>query len=295
MPFQGKRDGKIVWPDEVSSDDVMTCLECKDEFHIVRGHTREDGSHVARHFRHSPDSNVGAHCHGGESNPHKLMKYVASRKFHELFQGCDIQREKKVPGTDRIADVIVQFGATVDKIGKGVIAECQHKNHTKNIEKVTRDYTQAGFSVYWLNDSHFSKDFTTVKFGDAVNVWPNAVPLQGEWTGHESPWEELGQEEANPQIRVVFPQEMLHQQKRDLKNAWEGSTGYWTKDNFLRLTHQVPPNKKCCVCPNDANFMFWRDGYHASFRCSQHLPEPLNSTKWSYNPTINTIRNVGKR
>lgn len=272
MAFQGKYDGKIVWPDEVSKDDKILCLECGDQLHIVKDFSRYDGTHVARHFRHAPGTRVGGHCHGGESNTHKMMKYVTTRKLTHLFPSCEINREKQVPGTDRIADVILEFDATVEKLGKGLIAECQHKNDEKDIEQVTREYTQAGFSVYWLNSSHFSNDFRTLSLPQAAKVWPNCVPIPYHWGGVDRHWEELGDSKGRVELEVVFPKEMLDEQEPELRKRWEMGSGDWNKENWLRFTYEVTPGESCTVCNKHARFMFWRDGLHASFRCMDHLP-----------------------
>jgi len=295
MPFQAKYDGQVVWPDEVTKQDSLICLGCGDTLHIVVDHPRADGSHVARHFRHSPDSSVAAHCHGGESNTHKMMKYVATRKLYHDFPNCDVAREKAVPGTDRVADVLVDFGGESEKLGKGVIAECQHKNRDKDIEAVTQDYTQAGFSVYWLNSSHFSKDFRSVELPMAATVWPHAVPIPYRWRGVDRYWEQLGQSSPSPRIEVEFPEEMLDEQEPWLKERWEMAAGTWSKQDLLRFTDHVDESKTCMICNYQADFLFWRDGLHGSFRCRRHLPGEVTwkDLERNYNRTIDLSEGEG--
>lgn len=271
MTFEATENGRRVWPDMVEHESSLTCLECGDSMHIVKGHTRSDGTHVAKHFRHDPEARVGGMCDGGESNPHRMMKYVAARKFHTMFKHGTVKREVAIDGTERIADVVVEFEDPIENLGKGVIAECQYKNHNKDISKVNQEYLQAGYSVYWLNIGHFSNDFRMVKFPDIVPVWPNAVPMPSYWRGVEHAWETLGSQGKPVRLPIIFPQEHLDSFHDELHSSFKRGARGFDIDMIVELRKENSP-RVCEGCSRTAKWHIWSDGKIGTFRCPDHLP-----------------------
>jgi len=272
MAFQAKlSDGSVVWPDEVTKDQKLSCLECGDAMHVVRGHVRIDDAIVPRHFKHSPGARAGGHCSCGESDPHLLMKYVASRALSTVFEHGEVKREVPMPAINRKADVVLEFEDGLFPYGKGIVAECQYKNKGKDWQANTRDYLTEGYSVYWLKEKHFGKDFVDVTFPDLVYAWPNAVPMPSYWRPHEAPWETLGETQSSPSVDVVFPQDLLECMRDELELIVEIWDGNWDWDVVIELLETNAP-RACGECGQDADYHFFKEGILATFRCSSHIP-----------------------
>jgi len=273
-PFQGDDDGKVVWPDEVSRHRDIHCLECGDPLHIVAGFWREDGSRVARHFSHNPSASSRGICHGGESDEHELMKYIVKRQFQEMFDHGTITLEKAIPETDRIGDVVVEFDQEFDTWGRGVIAEVQYLNKSKDFAAVTHDYIRAGFSVFWLNESHFTADYEQVDLPDEVPAWPNAVPTVGEWSGIEQPFAELPEFGQRHSMEITVPYEHVEKHRDKLLQTF-------TRNRDLAdlggadLVHPLEDGnapRSCSSCGQDALYYIYTKGVISTFRCTEHLP-----------------------
>jgi len=278
MPFTAIHDGDIVYPDDVSSDADVVCPECGDGMHIRAGHKTSGGVLKPRCFVHNPDASLGGMCPGGESDEHKLMKYVVSRRFQRMFEHGDVGREVAIPGTDRVGDVVVTFANAVEKLGKGVIAEIQYRHDDKDIQSVTREYLRAGFSVYWLNEAHFGADLETVEFPDIVKAWPNAVPTQAEWSGVEEPTTQLPDFGSRPRIEVRMPPEYFDKHESDLKSRWRLGTGEYDFD-LVRPLSATNASRLCAVCGDAADVYLFETGVMSSFRCVEHTPESVETAE----------------
>lgn len=172
-------DNRRVKPSQVDKPADLWCPECTEEMHIVRSHEHGE-SFRGRHFSHNPDQSNG--CGGGESDRHVQMKQIALHKLEWEFDVAEARTEQKVG--DRVADVYTRFESPHDTYGYGIIAEAQHKNKAKNIEEVTQEYLNHGYSVVWLWDEHYSKDDVSLNEGRWHSVWPENTPGVEEWTGH---------------------------------------------------------------------------------------------------------------
>jgi hypothetical protein len=279
MAFQAKLpDGKVVWPDEVTKQQDIFCLECDDPMHVVKGHVRIDDAIVPRHFKHSPGARAGGHCNGGESNPHLLMKYVASRALSTVFEHGEVKREVSMPAISRQADVVLEFEDGLFPYGRGIVAECQYKNKDKDYQANTRDYLQEGYSVYWLQEKHFGNDFGDVTFPDLVHAWPNAVPMPSYWRPHETAWEDLGETRSSPSVPVVFPQDLLESMRSELERIVKIWDDTWDWDLVIELAETNAP-RSCGECGRDADYHLWKDGILGTFRCSDHIPNKEELTK----------------
>lgn len=278
MPFRGVGgDGDPVWPDEVTRGDRIFCPECEDEMHVRRGHTTEGGVHKPRCFSHNPDSPVGGMCSGGESDEHKVMKYVVDRRLRKLFDHATVARERSVSGTSRVADVLVEFDDSIDNLGRGVVAEVQYRHDSKDIEATTQEYLRAGYSVYWLNESHFSDSLETVSLPDIVPAWPNAVPTPAEWSGLRAGSAELGSFSSRYPIEARFPPEFAYNHTEQLRRWWKIGSGRYDIDLWYRLSENNAP-RRCGVCGNGASHYFFEDGVVSTFRCDSHLVEAAEVT-----------------
>lgn len=277
MPFTGELNGNIVWPDDVDKGDVVSCPECGDRMHVRSGHTTKDGVLKPRCFAHNPEANVGGMCSGGESDIHKMMKYVVSRRFRRMFDHGEVQREKSIPETDRIADVAISFESPIGNFGNGVIGEVQYRNEDKDIQAVTTDYLNAGYSVYWFNQSHFGEGHETVDFPNIISVWPNAVPNVVEWSGVDDYLSELSTG-ASAKIDVKIPPDWFRENKHILKQHWEIGSSLYDVD-IVRSLGDNSADRKCSECSEPASYYLFQDGIISTFRCDTHLTEDLPQSK----------------
>lgn len=276
MPFTAIHDGDIVWPDDVDIDASVICPECKDEMHVRSGHTTTDGVLKPRCFAHNPDASVGGMCPGGESDEHKLMKYVVSRRLRKMFQHGNVEREKSIPETGRVGDVVVTFDEPLEEFGRGVVAEVQYRHDDKDIEAVTKEYLRAGFSVYWLKEAHFGEDLETVEFPDIITAWPNAVPIEGEWSGIEEPVKELPQFGSRYPIEVKFFRDFVEEHREALKTRWQMGSGQYDFDLIRPLSPDNAP-RFCSECGDDAVIYLFQDGVLSTFRCDEHTPDSVDA------------------
>lgn len=284
MPFTGIHQGDIVWPDDVENGTTVVCPECEDEMHVRSGHTTTDGILKPRCFAHNPGSTSGNMCPGGESDEHKLMKYVVSRRLRKMFDHGEVQRERGIPGTDRIGDVVVTFDEPFHNFGHGVVAEVQYRHDDKDIDSVTYEYLRSGYSVYWLNESHFTDDYEVVEFPDIISVWPNAVPICSSslWGGIEHSPEFLQDRfpdelPSRYPIEAKFPPEHFRQHEDSLKNWWRMGA----QDYEFDIVHQLSTNnadRSCDTCGEEATVYLFQDSVISTFRCDSHLPADTQLT-----------------
>ena len=274
MPFTGIRDGDIVWPDDVPNGTTVTCPECEDEMHVRSGHTTTGGILKPRCFAHNPDATVAGMCSGGESDEHKLMKYVVSRRLRRMFDHGEVEREQAISGTDRIGDVVITFDEPFDEFGRGVVAEVQYRHDDKDIEGVTREYLRAGYSVYWLNESHFGEDYETVEFPDLITAWPNGVPTPGEWSGIEEPLTQLEDFGSRHPMEVKFSPDYFEHHRESLKTWWQMGSGEYDFD-LVRSLSANNATRTCDTCGDGASFYLFQDGVISTFRCEDDLPDQV--------------------
>jgi len=271
MPFTGVVDGDIVWPDDVGDGAVITCPNCGDGMHVRSGHTTGEGVLKPRCFVHNPDASVGGMCPGGESDEHKLMKYVVSRRLRRMFDHGTVERECAIPETERIGDVVVTFDEPFGEFGRGIIAEVQYRHEDKDTESVTIEYLRAGYSVYWLHQSHFTDDYESVKFPDLITAWPNCVPTPGEWSGIEKPVEELPEFDSRYPIEAKFPPDFVESHRETLENWWRMGSGRYDFD-LVRQLSENSASRSCGICGDSAVVYLFQDDVISTFRCDDHIP-----------------------
>jgi len=279
MPFFAELDGEIVEPDDVDDDARPTCPECSGGMHVRRGHLTTHGVLKPRHFVHNRDAPVGGHCHGGESDPHKQMKYVTSRYLHQQFEHGELSRETEVPGTDRIGDTWVEFKEPIPPYGRGVVAETQYRNKTKDLQAVTREYLEAGFSVYWLSTDHFDDDYTTVELPDIVPAWPNAVPMPSQWGTDEEGYTEPPAFGRPARISVKMPPEWFEEHREELRATFKRGAAlreFADHVEHLDLGYELGAKnagRDCAICGDAADMYLFCDGVISTFRCHKCLPD----------------------
>lgn len=263
MPFIGIQAGEEVWPDEVADTAPVDCPSCGEPMHVRSSHMTVEDVFRPRHFVHNPDHQ---HCPGGESDEHKRMKYVTHQHLSEVYDHADVGREVEIG--DRRADVVAEFHEPVHPIGRGVAAETQYKNTSKDIEQVTRDYLQAGFSVVWLRENHFTDNFS-VQLPEITYAWPNAVPEVDRWspcTGCEL-LDEI--DPAAPTIDVPFPPEFARSHVDDLRSYWELGAGELEYD-LIRELSENNARRPCAACGERAEFYCYKKGGISEYRCATH-------------------------
>lgn len=259
-----------MWPDEVSRNSVLECPSCGKSMHVRSGHTTENGILKPRCFAHNPNHNGG--CSGGESDTHRKMKYIVSRRLQRMFDDVSVERETQVGETDRIGDVVVTFDGSIERFGQGVVAEVQYRHEEKDIQQVTEDYVQSGYSVYWFGTSDFDDDFETVDVPDLITPWPRGVPEMDCWTGVEKPVQGLKQFGARHSLTAKFPRELIEKNRDWLKQWWMVGRSDFDFD----LVYTVGENnssRSCESCGESADLYFLQDGVISTFRCENHLPD----------------------
>jgi hypothetical protein len=271
MPFTALRGDEVVWPDEVTEDSTLNCVNCGSEMHVRAGHTTQGGVLMPRCFAHNPNANAPG-CAGGESDTHKIMKYVAERHLSELFDG-QVRREWSPPETDRIGDVVVEFGSADEKMGHGAVVEAQHRNDSKDKAAVTSDYLQAGYSVYWISDSDFGPEMKELNIPSPTRPWPNAVPLSDAWTPALQPVDSLSDLGSTPDVTVKLPPDFISDNRSLLRAAWSWGNGSYEFDLVYKLSEHNA-DRDCAKCAGSASHYFFADGSVSTFRCDDHLPRP---------------------
>lgn len=175
MPFVATTaDGEVIAPPQADRDAEYKCPECNDTITVRRGHER-DGHAVARHFWH-PNGRNGCE---GESDEHRRMKSIAFWKAEQRWPSASVGYEIAVD--DRRADVLVEFDGVDERLGEGLAIECQYRNEGKDVEAVTNDFLEAGYSVLWLEADHFDGMDVDLEAGDWRLWWPRQVPTEDVW------------------------------------------------------------------------------------------------------------------
>lgn len=192
MPWIALRNGTPVAPQEADKSDTLICPECDEEMYVRGPYTRSDGSFVARHFSHTPDTDGGSAGSGdcpGESDEHERMKSIALSKARHVF-GDAIERidtEMQVGSSRRSADVGVVFADDIDThpaiadanidgaVGDRLGIEAQYRNKSKDIEGTEREYAIYGFSTLWLDSELFSSHDVDLFDGEWAPVYPTVL------------------------------------------------------------------------------------------------------------------------
>jgi len=191
MPYVAlNTDERRVKPSQVDKPADLWCPECSRQMHIVQTHEHRD-TFRSRHFSHNPDRSAGgggggSGC-GGESDRHVQMKQIALHKLEWEYDVAQARTEQEVG--DRVADVYTRFESPHDRYGYGIIAEAQYQNKDKDLEAVTQEYLEHGYSVVWLWEDQYSNNDVNLAEGTWHTVWPDMVPHPGEWSwyagGHD--------------------------------------------------------------------------------------------------------------
>jgi len=276
-------DGNVSWPDEVKADTFEgICPECSGRLTIRKGHYN-NGSWTVRHFWHSArigtrseSKSASETCSGvsvAESNEHKMMKYVASRNLKQTFSNDGtVKREVEIADTGRIADVVCEFDKKIPRIGNGLIVECQYKNKTKPKLAVTLSYLNAGYSVCWVNERHFSSDWRSVNPPEPTTPWPRMVPRQEKWSGYQPGWQHIRNlKNKRPPYDVKLPAEYQQTIEPKLKNSWKRGSGEYTITVEVELTSNNA-DRPCEICGDRADWYLLDYGHLSDFRCESHHP-----------------------
>jgi hypothetical protein len=276
--------GQTVYPGDVEQDAfVGTCPECGEQLTIRQGHYR-DGDWVVQHFWHSRRAGGASGSSGSdnggcpgvsvaESDEHKLMKYVVSRQLHHTFgHHATVTKERGIPETDRVADVVAEFDDKIPRLGNGIVVECQYKNNTKPKLAVTLEYLEAGYSVVWASKRHFSDKWRKVNLPDPTMPWPQMVPRKECWRGYTAGQEHLARLSAKrPPMDVNLPQELWDELQPVLERYHErGDTGHsWDVEQRLGEDNAT---RKCEVCSQPAEWYLLEWGRTSTHRCTTHHP-----------------------
>lgn len=200
MPYLAMRpDGKQILPLDVEADETVRCPLCEDRLRLRRSHYNR-GSFVSRHFVHP----AGSSC-SGESNLHAKLKTIAAMKLRELFTTATVEHEKKIPGTNRIADVVATFDEPIFPFGKGIVVEVQHKNHEKEIGAISGEVLSSGYSVYWAYQSDFDGHDMTFAEHRVRTTWPDAIPLTEGTDGYADCVQQLLDPEPVESVELEIP------------------------------------------------------------------------------------------
>lgn len=196
MPWIARYDGEKKGPHQVPEQTDVECLECGELMRVWR--RSSDGR--ARHFKHLGD--IGAGSGGGrtsacdsvaESDIHIKWKSLAVDCLEQAFEGnietCVMERRLDAPVSEkahRDGDVVVEFEERDPQLGKGIVAEVQHKHEDKDIEVTTADYIEQNFAVVWLDEGDFANDRCRLTEADLrkrarPKDWPEYVPASSKW------------------------------------------------------------------------------------------------------------------
>lgn len=165
MPWIAVQDGKKVGPEQVAKGEDAKCHVCGENVRPRAGY--KDGP--ARHFWHyerSGGNGGGGACDSvAESDKHIKWKSLAASQLQTAFESemesVRIEQELAAPKTSkdrRIGDVVLTFKQADQQLGKGLVVEVQHKNNSKDIDGVTRDYLEQRYAVAWLSSADFTED-----------------------------------------------------------------------------------------------------------------------------------------
>lgn len=163
MPFAAQKpDTKAaVQPSDIGDSfhkkEDLECPFCGDPLRYREKATDSDENVIRRaHFWHyeragSDGGDAGGCSKGGESPEHERWKMVTGELLAEKYEADEYFIEH--PIGSKVADVAVH----VDGEKKGVVAEYQHRNDSKNYLDTTKHYLKYGYGVHWIfntNETH---------------------------------------------------------------------------------------------------------------------------------------------
>ncbi|WP_152422740.1 hypothetical protein [Natrialba taiwanensis] len=172
----------------------------------------ESSDGKARHFKHVDGMGGGgdgsAACETvAESDKHIKWKNLAAQQllaeFSDNVGKCRVEMGLRAPISDknrRVGDTVLLFEERDAQLGRGIVVEVQHKNHTKDIKATTADYVGQDLSVVWTYDDDYATDrckLTEVDFRKRAQdaVWPDYAPEESTWLkpqynfkSHEPKW-----------------------------------------------------------------------------------------------------------
>lgn len=270
MPFEALLDGTRVWPDDTDTQDNIVCPNCGGGMHIKKSHCRGDGVFVPRHFAHNPDDS----CSGGESEQHKIMKWVLAQYFEHRYDCEGVYNEREISDTNRRADVVCLFEQAHHRYGKGIIGEVQWRNESKDIDQCTKDYLNAGYSVCWVGSNEFTDNWKINPELDITTPWPNTVPNESEWQQTQNWLTEYRQNSTTPKMEIPLPSEMKKSLKDKLKMRWELGNGNYNPDLIRELTDHNAP-RTCAKCGDSADVYVFDetpDPTLSKFYCEKDIP-----------------------
>jgi hypothetical protein len=267
MTFIAQTEDGPVAPEEAATGDRLACVECADSLSIVSSHTRTDGVFVSRHFRHPPDDA----CGGGESDTHKAMKSIALSKLKETYPDhSETSLDEKTVG-DRKPDAYLRFDEPHDRLGYGVVAEAQYRNHDKDTETVTENYLNEGFSVYWLDEDDY--DGLDVSLGQPVSVWKQ-LPESTLWDIDNFELRilqrQIRHESDGIETDIILPRDWFEDNRDELKAAH--ITGRGEFDLCYRLGANNA-TRRCSGCGGDAMAYLFTEDYVSRFVCAECFPD----------------------
>lgn len=164
MPFAAQKpDTKAaVQPSDIGDSfhkkEDLECPFCGDPLRYREKATDSDGNVIRRaHFWHyertgSDGGDAGGCSKGGESPEHERWKMVTGELLAEKY-GADKYFIEHPIGS-KVADVAVH----VDGEKKGVVAEYQHRNDSKNYLDTTKHYLKYGYGVHWIFNTNSTHD-----------------------------------------------------------------------------------------------------------------------------------------
>jgi competence CoiA-like predicted nuclease len=162
-------------------DESLRCPYCGGILKYRQGGSDEYGRKKSEsHFWH-PDSNkqFAAACSGTtESRVHTEMKRTAVEYF-QRFPHRNITVEQ--PIGEYTADVVLSYpsGFTYN----GIVAEVQHRNTQKKIQKVTLNYLSEGYLVVWVANITEQMQYYTIK--SAIESLIEFTFIPGKYTPEE--------------------------------------------------------------------------------------------------------------
>lgn len=271
MPFTATTDdGGVIYPTEATQTGEYTCPECGEVLSLRRSHERA-GTHVAAHFWHS-DHNTAC---TGESDTHRRMKAIAASVADARWPESEVKIEH--PIADRRADVAVAFDESDPRWGAGVAIECQHRNEQKDKGAVNTEMNDAGYTVVWVEQEHFTDASVDLDEGEWVGPFRTQLPDMSEWSGYHGVVRWLRQEKpTTAEIEVPLFTRLEHAPHLD------GSGVFELYQQVVKLTEYNYCN--CSVCGSEA-VVYVRDPYdpisvrfpEGGFLCFEHADQTSGS------------------